>query len=78
MIAALRTDLEAPEMRALLAINTHFGGDKNTFMPNVVDAQKAVAYKDAKCVYVDTATAAIANSGTSHRCKLGVVSSGGQ
>jgi len=62
MIAALRTDLDAPDMRALLAVNTRFGGDKNAYMPKIVAAQQAVADKDAKCVYVDTASAAIANS----------------
>lgn len=62
MIAALRKDLEAPELRVLLAVNTRFGGDKNTFMPKIIAAQQAAAAKDANCVYVDTATAAIANT----------------
>lgn len=62
MIAAARKDLEAPGMIALLGINTEFGGGKNAFVPKVVEAQKAIAAKDPRCAYVDTAGAAIANS----------------
>lgn len=62
MIAALRKDLNAPELIALLAINTRFGGGKNTYMPQIIEAQKAVAAKDARCSYVDTSKATIANS----------------
>jgi len=62
MLDALRRDIEAPQLVALLALNTQFGGGKNTFVPQVIDAQKALAAKDAKrCVYVDTAGVTIAN-----------------
>lgn len=62
MITALRKDLDAPQLIALLGINTHFGGDKNEFVPKIVEAQKALASKDPRCTYVDTATATIANA----------------
>lgn len=62
MLTVLRKDLEAPELVALLAVNTRFGGDKNDFMPKIVDAQKAVAKNDKRAVYVDTSKAAIANT----------------
>ncbi len=62
MIAALRKDLAAPNMIALVAVNTKFGGGKNPFMPKIVEAQQALAAKDPRCAYVDTASATIANS----------------
>ncbi|MGB8169943.1 MAG: sialate O-acetylesterase, partial [Chthoniobacteraceae bacterium] len=62
MIAALRKDLDAPQLNALIAVNTHFGGGKNVFMPKIVEAQKALAAKDSHCAYVDTETATVANA----------------
>ncbi|NBR84832.1 MAG: hypothetical protein EB141_04545 [Verrucomicrobia bacterium] len=62
MIAALRKDLNAPQLIALVAVNTQFGGGKNAFMPKIVEAQQALAAKDPRCAYVDTAGATIANS----------------
>ena len=62
MITALRKDLGAPELITLLAVNTHFGNDQNPFVPKIVEAQQALARKDVRCAYVDTATASIANS----------------
>ena len=62
MIAALRKSLDAPDLIALLAVNTQFGGGRNTFMPKIVEAQKSLAAKDPRCVYVDTSAAAIANA----------------
>lgn len=62
LLAALRKELDAPEMVALLAVNTKFGGEQNRFMPGIVAAQKALAEKQERCVYVDTASAEIANS----------------
>jgi hypothetical protein len=62
MIAALRKDLNAPEMIALLAINTRFSGGKNKFVPKIVEAQKAVAATDTRCAYVDTSQASTANN----------------
>lgn len=62
MIATLRKDLDTPDLIALLAVNTHFGGDKNTFIPQIVEAQQALGKKDARCAYVDTVSATIANA----------------
>ena len=62
MIAALRCDLAAPDLPALLAVNTRFGGGRNAFMPQIIAAQQALAAKDRHCVYVDTEGAAIANA----------------
>ena len=62
MIASLRHDLDAPDLIALLAVNTHFGGGKNPFMPKIVDAQREVAAHVPRTAYVDTADCAIANN----------------
>ncbi|MCB1235475.1 MAG: hypothetical protein KDM91_10420 [Verrucomicrobiae bacterium] len=62
LIAALRRDLATPEMIALVAVNTRFGGGKNAFMPKIVEAQRAAAERDPRCEYVDTAEATIANT----------------
>jgi hypothetical protein len=62
MIAALRKDLDAPQLIVLLGVNTHFGSGKNGFMPKIVEAQQALASKDSRCAYVDTASATTANS----------------
>lgn len=61
MISALRKDLDAPGMIALVGVNTRFGGEKQAFMPKIVQAQQALAAKLPRCAYVDTATATIAN-----------------
>jgi hypothetical protein len=57
MITALRKDLRAPRLVALLGVNTRFGNDKNPFVPKVIEAQQALAAKDKRCAYVDTAGA---------------------
>ncbi|MEP6670389.1 MAG: sialate O-acetylesterase [Chthoniobacter sp.] len=57
LLAALRRDLEAPQLPALLGVNTHFGNDKNPFIPKVIEAQRAIATQDRRCAYVDTAPA---------------------
>ena len=62
MITALRKELDAPQLVALVAVNTQFGGGKNAFMPKIVEAQQALAAKDPRCAYVDTASATLANS----------------
>jgi hypothetical protein len=62
MMAALRRELQAPELVVLLGVNTRFGGGQHPFMPKIVEAQQAVAEKDARCVYVDTSAAPIANA----------------
>lgn len=63
MLAALRRDLAAPEMLALIGVNTRFGGvDKVTQMVQaIIDAQKSLAAKDSRCAYVDTDGATLAN-----------------
>ena len=53
MLDALRRDLSAPELLALLSVNTRFGNDRNPYVPVVVAAQRALAAKDPRCVYVD-------------------------
>lgn len=57
MIAALRKDFRAPQIIALLGVNTRFGNDKNPFVLKVIEAQQALAVKDKHCAYVDTAGA---------------------
>ena len=61
MIAALRSDLRAPEMIALVGVNTNFGNGKNAFMPAIVEAQKALATSLSRCAYVDTSGVTYAN-----------------
>ncbi len=62
MMNWLRRDLDAPEMQALVAVNTKFGGANNKFMPTIVEQQELAAKEDEKCFYVDTSTAPIANN----------------
>lgn len=57
MLTALRTDLEAPQLIALLGVNTRFGNDRNPFVPKIIEAQQAIAARDHCCAYVDTAGA---------------------
>jgi hypothetical protein len=57
MLKRLRVDLAAPDMILLLGVNTRFGNDKNTFMPQVIEAQKQVAATLTRAAYVDTAGA---------------------
>jgi iduronate 2-sulfatase len=61
LIQSLRTDLKAPKLPALFAVNTRFGLGKNEFMPAIVAAQKEAAKADRLSIYVDTAKATIAN-----------------
>lgn len=62
MIASLRTEIESPNMIALLGVNTKFGGGKNKGMPAIIAAQKAIAESDKNAAYVDTDGASIANN----------------
>lgn len=62
MIAALRTDLNAPQLTVLVAVNTKFGGGKNPFMPKIVEQQQLAGSFDPRCEYVDTSAASIANN----------------
>ena len=61
MITALRSDLRAPEMIALVGVNTNFGNGKNAFMPAIIEAQKALATRLTRCAYVDTSGVTYAN-----------------
>ncbi len=54
MLARLRADLGAPELIALIGVNTRFGNGKNPNMPVVIAQQRALAAQDPLCVYVDT------------------------
>ena len=62
MISSLRKDLAAPNLIALLGLNTEFGGGNNPHLPDVIEAQKAYAQSDDRARYVDTAGASIANN----------------
>jgi lysophospholipase L1-like esterase len=62
MITALRKDLDAPNLIALVGVNTNFGGGKNTFMPRIVEEQKSLAARLPSCAYVDTSGVTYANS----------------
>lgn len=59
LVGSLRRDLSAPNLAVLMGVNTTFGGGTN--MVQVVDAQKAVASRMPRCVYVDTEGASLAN-----------------
>lgn len=61
MIAALRKDIQAPDLAVLTAFNTRCGGDHNLFVARIVAAQKEVAATDARCLYVDTSKEPVAN-----------------
>ena len=64
MLAAMRKDLDAPNLPVLLSVNIHFGDMKKVTpkMQAIVEAQKSVAAKDAHCVYVDPEGASLANA----------------
>ena len=62
MVTALREEFQAPEMKALFGVNTQFGRGSNLFLPKIVEAQQAIAQKDARCAYVDTSKAEVINN----------------
>lgn len=62
MLTALRKDLAAPGLLALIGVNTRFGNGKNAWMPTIVEQQKQLAATDPLVRYVDTSPATIANS----------------
>lgn len=53
MLTALRRDLKAPQLVALVSVNPRFGAGKNPHLPKVIEAQRAVAEKDPLTKYVD-------------------------
>lgn len=54
LLTRLRADLAAPQLIALVGVNTHFGNDKNPSMPVIVAQQRALAAMDPLSRYVDT------------------------
>jgi hypothetical protein len=54
ILQTLRSELRAPALPAFLAVNPHFGNDRNPFVPQIIDAQKAVASQSRLAQYVDT------------------------
>lgn len=76
MIEALRKDIDAPKLLALIAVNPHFGNDKNPHMPVVVERQKALAARDPLCVYVDTETAETLQPSQTHFTAAGTLDVG--
>lgn len=61
MVASIREDLGAPELMALVAVNTRFGLGENPHMPAIVAAQQEAASRGPKIVYVDTSAATVVN-----------------
>lgn len=62
MIENLKEDLEAPDLVALVGVNTRFGGGKNSFMHGIIKAQMKLAEGSKAIVYVDSAGCAVANN----------------
>jgi hypothetical protein len=62
MIQSLRADLHAPDLIALIGVNTNFGNNQNQFMPEIVKQQQALAAHLARCAYVDTSGLTYANA----------------
>lgn len=61
MVASIREDIGAPELKALVAVNTQFSLGKNPNMPAIVAAQQEFDARDPLAVYVDTAKAEVVN-----------------
>ena len=61
MVERLRKELVAPQLIALVGVNSNFGNGKNTFMPEIVAQQKALPSKLTRCAYVDTSGVTYAN-----------------
>ena len=61
MLTAIRKELEAPKLAALIAVNTRFLEGRNQFMPAIIGQQKLAASFDPRWEYVDTSAATIAN-----------------
>jgi hypothetical protein len=54
ILERLRADLSAPQLLALIGVNTRYGNGKNPHMPIVIAQQKELAERDPLTVYVDT------------------------
>lgn len=61
MLTAIRKELNAPKLAALIAVNTRFLEGRNQFMPAIIEQQKLAASFDPRWEYVDTSAATIAN-----------------
>ncbi|MFT5855067.1 MAG: hypothetical protein ACI8XO_002315 [Verrucomicrobiales bacterium] len=62
LIHSIRKACAAPDLTAMVAVNTRFSKGKNLYMPAIVEAQKKAAEDDPKTYYVDTSKAPIANA----------------
>ena len=76
MIAAVRKDLDTPRLVVLLGVNTHFGNDKNPHVARIIEAQRAIAAKDPRCVYVDTEGAETLKPSQTHFTAAGTLEVG--
>ncbi len=61
MLSALRNDLDAENLIALIGLNSQYGNGSNEFISTIVDQQKRTALADPRCEYVETSSATIAN-----------------
>ena len=61
MLTAIRKELDAPKLAALIAVNTRFLEGRNQFMPAIIQQQKRAATFDPRWEYVVTSAATIAN-----------------
>lgn len=61
MLTELRTELHAPNLMALIAVNTRFLEGRNRFMPAIIEQQKLAASFNPRWQYVDTSAATVAN-----------------
>ncbi len=78
MLVKLRADLGAPELIALIGVNTRFGNLKNPQMPTIIAAQRAVAERVAYTVYVDTEGAETLAPSHTHFTANGTLDIGGR
>jgi hypothetical protein len=62
LITKLRSKLNAPDMAVLLCLNAKFKNASYPKIPEVIAAQKTVAAKMPRAIYVDTTAASIANA----------------
>ncbi len=76
MLKSLRTELNAPNLILLLGVNTRFGNGKNTFMPQVIAAQKEVAATLPHARYIDTAGAETLPPSHTHFTAVGTLEIG--
>ena len=54
MIQSLRKELDAPQLIALVGLNTRFGNSENPFVQHIIEAQKTVAATSEYTEYVDS------------------------